>query len=80
MLSAAGRIGHAFLKKDVGVAAATTRLDVYLESKWEWFKQKEVLQSPGELSSSQPRTPIHFQVICGKCQKRMDFTPCALDF
>lgn len=43
MLSAAGRIGHAFLKRDLGVAAATTRLDGYRESKWEWFKQKEVL-------------------------------------
>lgn len=50
-----------------------TRLDVYLESKWEWFKQKEVLQSPGELSSSQPRTPIHFQVICGEVSEANGF-------
>lgn len=48
MLAAAGRIGHAFLKRDVGVAPDLTFTS---ESKWEWFKQEEVLQSPGELSS-----------------------------
>ena len=47
MLSAAGRVGHAFLKRDLGVAAASTRLDVYLESKWQWFKQNGSSSIPG---------------------------------
>lgn len=36
VLSAAGRISHAFLKRDLGVAAATAGLDVYLESRWKF--------------------------------------------
>lgn len=51
MLLAAGRISHAFLERDLGIAAATTTLYVYLESKWQWFKQNEVpypLHSQGQ--------------------------------
>lgn len=44
MLSAAGKISHPFLKRGLAVAAPTTVLYVYLESKGQWFKQSEVLQ------------------------------------
>ena len=43
-LSAAGKTSHPFLKRGVAVAAPTTVLYVYLESKGHWFKQSEGLQ------------------------------------